>query len=80
MAENVSENQFQYSKMSSTAYVSFRYINFKRFQADKQIQPIRFILGKLTVKKNWMIFRTWKYVESVMVYFFYVSLAEFKTN
>lgn len=51
MAENVSENQFQYSKMSSTAYVSFRYIIFKRFQADKQIQPIRFILGKLTVKK-----------------------------
>lgn len=50
MAENVSENQFQYSKMSSTAYVFFRYINFKRFQADKQIQPIRFILGKLTVK------------------------------
>jgi len=29
--------------------------NFKRFQADKQIQPIRFILGKLTVKR-WMIY------------------------
>lgn len=52
MAENVSENQFQYSEMSSNAYVSFRYINFKRFQADKQIQPIRFILGKLTVKNK----------------------------
>lgn len=56
MAENIPKNKFQYSKMSCTAiflYALYFTIDFKRCEAEKQIQAIRFILCINQAVKNW---------------------------